>query len=50
MRVVLGVGTASKIVSVEIKWPAPSGRVERVTNPPIDRYVTIVEGSGRVEP
>jgi hypothetical protein len=50
MREVLGVGTASKIDSLEIKWPAPSGRVERVTNPPIDRYVTIVEGSGRVEP
>jgi hypothetical protein len=34
---------------VEIKWPPPSGRVERLTDVPIDRYVTIVEGKGRVE-
>jgi hypothetical protein len=35
---------------VEIKWPQPSGRVERFTDLPVDRYVTIVEGKGRVEP
>lgn len=29
---------------VEIKWPQPSGLVQRLNNPPIDRYVTIVEG------
>ena len=50
MREVLGVGSATRIDSLEIKWPAPSGRVERFANLPIDRYVTIVEGSGRVEP
>jgi hypothetical protein len=46
MREVLGVGAASKIDWVEIKWPPPSGRVERITGLPIDRYVTIVEGKG----
>jgi hypothetical protein len=46
MREVLGIGTASKIDWVEIKWPQPSGRVQRITNLPIDRYVRIVEGKG----
>ena len=48
MREVLGIGTATKIDSLDIKWPPPSGRVERFTDVPIDRYVTIVEGSGRI--
>jgi hypothetical protein len=29
---------------VEIKWPQPSGLLQRINNPPIDRYITIVEG------
>ena len=49
MREVLGLGTATKLDWIEIKWPPPSGRVERITDLPIDRYVTIVEGKGRVE-
>ena len=49
MREVLGIGTATKINWIEIKWPPPSGRVERLTDVPIDRYVTIVEGQGRIK-
>jgi hypothetical protein len=49
MREVLGVGRAAKVDSLEIRWPQPSGRVERFTDLPIDRYVTIVEGKGRLE-
>ena len=49
MREVLGVGQTAKIESLEIKWPQPSGRVERFTDVPIDRYVTIVEGKGKIE-
>ena len=45
-REVLGIGPASKIDSLEIHWPQPSGRVERLTDLPIDRYITIVEGKG----
>jgi hypothetical protein len=45
-REVLGIGTASKIDWLEIRWPQPSGSVERLTNLPIDRYITIVEGKG----
>src|SRR4029078_1085160 len=49
MREVLGIGTASKVDLIEIKWPAPSGRVGRPAHLPIDRYVTIVEGQGRIK-
>ncbi len=47
-RVVLGIGQARKIDFVEIRWPQPSGRVERITSLPLDRYITIVEGKGIV--
>ena len=50
MREVLGLGGATKLNWLEIKWPAPSTRVERLSDLPIDRYVTIVEGKGRIEP
>ena len=49
MREVLGMGSAVKLDWLEIKWPPPSGRVERFTDLPVDRYVTIVEGKGRIE-
>jgi predicted NUDIX family NTP pyrophosphohydrolase len=49
IREVLGIAQATKINWVEIKWPLPSGRVERFTDVPIDRYVTIVEGKGKIE-
>jgi len=49
MREVLGIGTATKVNWIEVKWPPPSGRVERITEVPIDRYVTIVEGQGRIK-
>jgi hypothetical protein len=47
-REVLGIGTASKFDWLEIRWPLPSGRVDRFTDLPVDRYVTIVEGK-RIE-
>ena len=45
-RVVLGIGKRTKIDWLEIKWPLPGGAVERFTDLPIDRYITIVEGQG----
>jgi enediyne biosynthesis protein E4 len=45
-RDVLGLGKASKLDWVEIKWPAPSGRIERFTDVPIDKYSTLIEGKG----
>ena len=49
MREVLGLGPSAKADWVEVKWPQPSGRVERFTDVPVDRYVTIVEGKGRID-
>ncbi len=45
-RVVLGIGKRTKIDWLEIKWPLPGEAVERFTDLPIDRYITIVEGQG----
>ena len=42
-RLNLGVGKATKIDSVEIKWP--SGRVDKLTKPPLNKYIKVVEGS-----
>src|SRR5689334_12002559 len=36
-RDVLGIGKATKLDWLEIKWPAPSGKVERFTDVPVDR-------------
>ena len=44
----LGIGKRLKIDWLEIRWPQPSGAVERLTNVPLDEYVTIVEGQGIV--
>jgi len=45
-RLVLGLGTAEKVDWLEVRWPQPSGRIERFTNLPADRYVAFVEGKG----
>jgi hypothetical protein len=45
-RMVLGIGANKKIDQLEIRWPAPSTRVDTFTELPIDRYITIVEGTG----
>jgi hypothetical protein len=45
-RVVLGIGKRAKLDWVEIKWPPPSGKTERLTDLPIDRYIKVVEGKG----
>jgi len=46
-RLVLGLGAYQKIDWLEIKWPLPSGKIDRFTDLPVDRYVTIVEGEGK---
>lgn len=40
-RVVVGLGNAKAVRSVEVRWP--SGRVQTITAPAIDRYVRINE-------
>jgi hypothetical protein len=45
-REVLGCGAATKIDELEIRWPAPSKRVDKLTNLELNRYIHIVEGKG----
>ncbi len=47
-RMVLGIGTHTKLDQLEIRWPAPSTRVDTFTELPIDRYITIIEEEGIV--
>lgn len=41
-REILGVGNATKIDFVELRWP--SGKIDRITNLPLNKYVKVVEG------
>jgi hypothetical protein len=45
-REVIGIGPATKLDWLEVRWPGPSTHVDRFTKLPVDRYSTIVEGSG----
>jgi hypothetical protein len=47
-RMVIGLGAATKLDWLEVKWPGPSTRVERIESVPVDRYIRIVEGKGIV--
>jgi hypothetical protein len=44
MRVHFGLGSASKVEWVQVRWP--SGLVERFENLPVDFVHTLKEGSG----
>jgi hypothetical protein len=46
-RMLLGIGKRTKLDWLEIRWPQPSGKVERFTDLPIDRYIMIIEGAGK---
>jgi enediyne biosynthesis protein E4 len=46
-REVLGLGSAVKIDSVEIRWP--SGVVDKLSNLPVNTYIKVVEGQGVVK-
>jgi enediyne biosynthesis protein E4 len=46
-RMVLGLRDNAKIDWLEVRWPLPSGATERFANLPLDRYITIVEGTGK---
>ena len=41
-REVLGLGSASKIDNLEIRWP--SGKVDKLSDPPLNTYIKVVEG------
>ena len=46
-RLVLGIGKRTKIDWIEIKWPQPSALVQRTTDLPLDRYITIHEAEAK---
>lgn len=43
-REILGAGRGGKIDSVEIRWP--SGKIDKLSNLPINTYIRVVEGEG----
>jgi hypothetical protein len=45
-REVLGLGAATRLDWLEIRWPLPSRRIERFTDLPVDRYIHFAEGKG----
>ncbi len=44
-RLLVGLGSASSIRAVEVRWP--SGRVQTIDNPQVDRYLVIKEEDGK---
>jgi hypothetical protein len=46
-REILGIGKAAKVESLEIKWP--SGKVDKLTNLPVNKYIKVVEGEGQAK-
>jgi enediyne biosynthesis protein E4 len=46
-RIILGLGKRTKVDSLDVQWPQPGGSVEHFTDLPTDRYITIVEGTGK---
>jgi enediyne biosynthesis protein E4 len=46
-RLVLGLGTSTAVDWVEVTWPGPRRRVERFSQLAVDRYVKLVEGTGK---
>jgi hypothetical protein len=46
-RIQFGLGKRTRIESLEITWP--SGKVDRLTNVPIDQIIAVKEGTG-IEP
>ena len=43
-RLVLGIGMRKTMDWIEIRWPQPSALVQRVSDLPLNRYITIEEG------
>jgi hypothetical protein len=43
-REVLGLGSATKLDSLEIRWP--SGKIDKLSNLPVNAYIKVIEGEG----
>jgi hypothetical protein len=46
-RELLGLGAASKVETLEIRWP--SGTIDKLSNIPVNTYLKLVEGQGIVK-
>ena len=46
-RIIAGLGTATEVRAIEVRWP--SGRIQSVSEPPIDRYITVDERELKTE-
>jgi hypothetical protein len=46
-RMVLGIGKREKVDWVDVQWPLPSGKTQRFTELPVDRYITLTEGESK---
>lgn len=46
LRLHLGLGAATRIDHIELRWP--SGQTDVVSNPPIDSALTVKEGQGLI--
>ena len=46
-REVLGLGSATRIDELEIRWPAPSQQIDTFSDLELNRYTRIVEGQGK---
>jgi hypothetical protein len=44
---ILGLGKRTKLDWLDVQWPQPGGSVEHFTDLPLNRYITIVEGTGK---
>jgi hypothetical protein len=44
-RIVAGLGSINSVRSVEVRWP--SGRVQTITRPAVDRYLTFSEADAK---
>jgi hypothetical protein len=47
LRIHFGLANATKVDSLEIRWP--SGKVETITNLAVDKFYSVLEGSGIVD-
>ena len=49
MRLHFGLGAATRVDQIEVRWPGREARIERTGPVPADQFLTIREGSGIVE-
>ena len=47
LRVHFGLGQAARIEGLEIRWP--SGVIDKLEDPPADRFLTVQEGNGLID-